>query len=1347
MLVRRRQTRRSIRTTICGLASITLAVGTVVVASPASAGNQEPEAEPAHTAEIDEQLQEELADGGSTVFWVYLDEKADLNAASSITDRAEQGRYVYEELTETAQSSQAGLLEMLKDAGADYQSFWISNTVKVTGDEGLLNQIAARPEVAQILPDRTYAIPEPTPAEVEQQINAVEWNIDRINAPRVWGEFGVTGENIVVANMDTGVQYDHSALVNQYRGNLGGGQFDHNYNWFDPSQVCGSPSLAPCDNNGHGTHTMGTIVGDDGAANQIGVAPGAKWIAAKGCESNFCSTGALLASFQWFLAPTDLQGQNADPARRPHVVNNSWGNDNGSDPTYHDSVRAWVAAGIFPVFSNGNNGFAGCQSVGVPASYPESYGVGAFDRNNNIAGFSSRGQSPIDGGIKPNVSAPGVAVRSSFPGNGYGALDGTSMAAPHVTGTIALMWSAATSLEGDIDGTRALIGSTAIDVENLQCGGTPENNNVWGEGRLDAFAATDEAPRGPVGTLSGTVTDTATGDPISGATITMTGPVERERTTGDDGTYGITLPVGDYTVTAAAFGYQGQSAELTITENQATTQDFTLALAPNATITGQVTDGSGHGWPLYTRVDVQGTPVNTYTDPVTGEYSLTLPTGATYTLQFSSQYPGYANATRTVDLSLPTTVDAELVVNRCDVAPGYDPAAGGGCSVVEGGLVVGNVTDQNTTSALNGATVARDANPADSGQSAATPEDPALDDGFYWLFSSATGSHRFTASADDYQPRSRSVNVAADGVTDADFALGAGRLTVTPTEVAHQLRLGQTGERTLTIRNTGTAPATVELAERRGDFVIQGGGHYQLKGSGAPARELAPVDKEKFTAPVEAGPASVRSPEAGMGLSDSATPAAPDWQSGAPLPAGLVRYAYAQCEDEPDVFYVIAGVSDGLIVDGNYRYDASTNTWTTLAPIPAGQEGPTAACLDGRIYVMGGGGSNQHFVYDIATDTWGSAAPVPRGIEAAAAGVFEGQVFLAGGDNDFTPGNGVYDEVDIYDAASDSWSSGSPMPVGTSNPGAVQVGELLYLAGGWGQSSPGSNVDATQVYDMSSDTWEAGPEFPIAKSDFALAATGAALYAIGGDADGSGFFDSSASVHRLDLGDWPGGTWEDLEDPLPAPLTANQAGFCTSAITGGETWSVGGIDGSFSWRRDAFYRESGEGCGGAVVDVPWLSVNPPTLTIAPGRQVRVTVGFDANVEQPGTYTAGIRITHDTPYDVPSVGVTMTVTPPTTWGKITGTVSGVDCRGNTGPLEGAIVHLDGLQFDTTLLTDEAGGYAYWVGSSNNPLRLTAATGEHIPQTRQTRIVPRQTIVENFTLRQFCRSGSEGDRALT
>jgi hypothetical protein len=192
----------------------------------------------------------------------------------------------------------------------------------------------------------------------------------------------------------------------------------------------------------------------------------------------------LMASGQWLLAPTDLSGNNPRPVLRPHVVNNSWSGPPG-DPFYQGIVQAGVSAGIFPVFAAGNSGPA-CGTAGSPGDYPESYAVGAFGMVNNIASFSSRGGSAAFGTTKPNITAPGESVRSAVPHNGYTNLNGTSMATPHVAGAVALMWSAAPALTGDIDQTRAILDQTAIDVSDLSCGGTAQNNNVWGEGRLMA---------------------------------------------------------------------------------------------------------------------------------------------------------------------------------------------------------------------------------------------------------------------------------------------------------------------------------------------------------------------------------------------------------------------------------------------------------------------------------------------------------------------------------------------------------------------------------------------------------------------------------------------------------------------------------------------------------------------------------------------------------------------------------------------------------------------------------------------------------------------------------------------
>jgi len=471
------------------LSAVVLAVGLVLAAGPATLASSR---QSTGASKIDSRVLRQAQSTGRATYWAVLAQHADLSAAPRMKDSTGRGWFVVNALKSVATTSQRGLAGLLSARGASFTSFWIVNTVRVVSDAATLRAVASRSEVASIVPDIPARIPNERVSRANR-VQAVEWNIKNIRAPKVWNKFNVRGEGMVVANIDTGVQYNHPALVKAYRGNLGGGSFNHNYNWFDPSHICGNPSTAPCDNVGHGSHTMGTMVGKDGV-NKIGVAPKAKWIAAKGCESNSCSTSALLSSGQWILAPTNLNNQSPRADLRPDVVNNSWGTPNGSDTFYQSTVTAWVSSGIFPQFSAGNSG-PGCGTVGAPGSYSNSYAAGAYDINNNIASFSSRGPSPLGGGVKPNVSAPGVNVRSSVPNNTYALFSGTSMASPHVAGTVALIWSKKPSLERNITMTRSIIDSTAVDTSNLTCGGTAGNNNVYGQGRLDAYAAVAAALR------------------------------------------------------------------------------------------------------------------------------------------------------------------------------------------------------------------------------------------------------------------------------------------------------------------------------------------------------------------------------------------------------------------------------------------------------------------------------------------------------------------------------------------------------------------------------------------------------------------------------------------------------------------------------------------------------------------------------------------------------------------------------------------------------------------------------------------------------------------------------------
>jgi subtilisin family serine protease len=431
-----------------------------------------------------------------TSFWVLLGSKADLSKAPSIKDWGARGVFVVNQLKNEANRTQRGLRIYLHNHGIAYQPYWIANAILVyRADAATIRTIASRSEVAKIAPRWFARLVDGTAPAVRTATPAnpgtPEWNLTNIRAPEVWSTYDDRGEGIVVASLDTGVQYDHPALVNQYRGNLGGGNFNHNYNWFDPLHHCPGE---PCDTYGHGTHTMGTMVGDDGGQNQVGVAPAAKWIEADPLPDGGQHDQALLDAGQWIVAPTNLNGNKPKPELRPNIVSNSWGLFGDENPWYQPTVDAWVAAGVFPAWAAGNEG-PSCASLRNAGSYPESYTMGAYDINNNIASFSSRGPSSFGGTNhrKPNIAAPGVNVRSSVPGDSYGNSSGTSMATPHVAATVALIWSAVPSLIGNIPATRRILSSTAHPVKVTTCGGNKQFNNVWGHGRLDAYAAVTKA--------------------------------------------------------------------------------------------------------------------------------------------------------------------------------------------------------------------------------------------------------------------------------------------------------------------------------------------------------------------------------------------------------------------------------------------------------------------------------------------------------------------------------------------------------------------------------------------------------------------------------------------------------------------------------------------------------------------------------------------------------------------------------------------------------------------------------------------------------------------------------------
>lgn len=624
---------------LAAVAALLLVAGQVAAGSAplAPSGDSAKAAPPKAT--IDKALLQAFSEGDQR-FVVEFAAKADLRAAARQKSRSLRAGAVVDALKDTARKSQGQALKLANATkGSNPKSYWLTNSLVVTGDETLARRLVRVTGVTSVHAQKIYPLVKPVETKVAILAAAgdPEWGVEKIGADQVWAD-GITGAGIVVASVDTGVDFTHEALVNNYRGNNHDGTFTHDYNWWDPSNSCPGE---PCDNVGHGTHTMGTIAGGDGPgpfSPDTGVAPGAEWITAKGCEDFGCTSESLLSSGQFILAPTDMNGDNADPAKAPDVVNNSWGSDDPNDTFYLETVQAWRAAGIIPVFSAGNAGEFGCGSAGTPGNFTEVISLGATDIDDNIADFSSRGPSP-SGKVSPNISAPGVAVVSSVPGGGYEAFSGTSMASPHTTGAVALMLSAKTDLLGDFDGVLNALNVTAVDRPDDSCG-TPDPsdndpNYVYGEGRIDANAAVDLVKTG--GTLAGTVTDVATNDPIAGARVTANNGDREFSTVADgNGDYSIFLAAGTYAVTATAFGYASAITPGVTVETDATTDlDFALVALPRFHVTGTVT-ASEDGSPIEgAAVVALGTPVPAATTGASGAYDLVLPIG-TYTLRASA---------------------------------------------------------------------------------------------------------------------------------------------------------------------------------------------------------------------------------------------------------------------------------------------------------------------------------------------------------------------------------------------------------------------------------------------------------------------------------------------------------------------------------------------------------------------------------------------------------------------------------------------------------------------------------------------------------------------------------------
>ena len=546
---------------------------------------------------------------GPAEFFVYLDEQADLSGAGSLATKEAKGRYVYDRLRAVAADSQEAVVAALEQHGATHRSFWVTNAILAKGDLGAVEAVARLSQVQYVYGVGSGSLQRPSvdpPGGTQgtDVATTVFDSIAKVNADDAWS-LGFRGQGAVVAGADTGVRWTHEAVKSKYRG-WDGTSADHNYNWHDaihnPNAICAPDHPEPCDDDafiggGHGTHTVGTMVGTGpevaGQKNEFGMAPDAKWIACRNMNNGVGVIPMYLECMQWFIAPTRIDGTGADASKAPHVINNSWGCvEVCPPPALQDTLRASRAGGIFYAVSAGNDGgrtvqgqnVVVCHSIYHPlARYPEAFTVGSTTwTTDTISPFSSRGSVLLGDGLnalrKPDITAPGSSIRSALAGSdsAYGSLNGTSMAGPHVAGLVALIISANPSLAGNVDRIEDIIEQTAVKKTTTEgCGGdspTAVPNNTYGWGRIDALAAVQLAAQPDLVVSGMTATDTRKQATVS-ATVRNDGTEAAPATTTEfllDGTtvFGTAetpaLGAGESATVSATLVIQGLKGEHTV---------------------------------------------------------------------------------------------------------------------------------------------------------------------------------------------------------------------------------------------------------------------------------------------------------------------------------------------------------------------------------------------------------------------------------------------------------------------------------------------------------------------------------------------------------------------------------------------------------------------------------------------------------------------------------------------------------------------------------------------------------------------------------------------------------------
>jgi hypothetical protein len=668
------------------------------------------------------------------------------------------------------------------------------------------------------------------------------------------------------------------------------------------------------------------------------------------------------------------------------------------------------------------------------------------------------------------------------------------------------------------------------------------------------------------------------------------------------------------------------------------------------------------------------------------------------------------------------------------------------CAPTPGGLVAGNILDGNTGAGVNGATVAQSAGQSAPVTTAPAPLGSAAGDGFYFLFA-PTGSDTLTAAMLNYVKGSRQVTVTPDTTTVANLTLKAGQLSISAPSVSATQSLGTSTTRTVRFTDTGQAPVSVRLDQQPGTAATgasNGAAAEQAKtatgpaaaSSGAPLNRVRGHFSPLFMSGRTSGQAATHgaaarsgfapttaqltaSTNAGAGNASQAAGTA--WSSITAAPIPIMDNAVAT-DPDTGLVYTAGGLSNGLAVSSAlYVYNPGTAQWSALPSMPQPREAAEAAFIDGKLYVIGGWNAtgdplNGVAIYDPNSQTWSSGATMPTGYAASGLAALNGKIYVVGGCD---AGFCGYRDVQVYDPATDAWSTAANYPVPISWGACGALDGAVYCAGGLTNSASGADTNAAYSYSPATGQWSPVAGLPFDLWGMSYATANGDLLLSGGVTSGG------LTVTNQGFAFDPAkGTWSALPNSVNTDYRAG--GSCGFYRIGGSPYGT-------NYSTFAEQLPGYDSCSGT--SVPWLSQSRDSFTLQPSQTVTVTVTLNATppaVSQPGSYSAGLTVSQDTPYSVAPVAVSLAVTPPHGWGEIAGTVTGRGCQGGPAPLADATVEVYGSGDSHWLLkTASDGSYSLWL-PARGPVTVIAALDGWQPQASSEVVTAGQVSTLGFSL---------------